>query len=78
MLDKTTLQGMAATNEVVDAVRHKTPGAFGCREQPTSSVGGHDEAPHPERGRRIPCALAAMLATRRGIRRHPGLSAAVP
>ena len=57
MLDKTTPQGMVATNEAVDAVRHKKPGTFGSRGQPTSSVGGHDGTPYPGRGWGIPLSL---------------------
>ena len=67
ILDKTTLQGMVATDGAVDAVGHKRPGAFGIHGQPASSVGGLDGTPYPEGGRGIPCALVAMMAIRGGI-----------
>ena len=67
MLDKTTLQGMVATNGAVDTVRYKKSGTFGSHGQPTFSVGGHDRTSHPGKGRGIPCALVAMLATRENI-----------
>ena len=56
---------MVTTRGAVEAARRKEPPIFGSRGQPR--VGDREEAP-PVGGREgIPCAMAAMLATREDI-----------
>ena len=66
-MSKNALLSMVTTNGAVYAGSRNKPSRFGGREQPSFSVGNRDEAP-PVRGKRgIPCAMAAMLATREDI-----------
>ena len=64
MLDKSTLQAMVVTHEVVDAFRFKKSAVMGGHGLLSSSVGGNVGT---EMGRGIPCAFVAMLATRDDI-----------
>ena len=64
ILDKNTLQEMGATNGAVDALCFKKWADMGGHEGLPSSIGGNVGM---EKCGRIPCAFAAMLATRGDI-----------
>ena len=66
-MTKTELLSMVTTRGAVDAGRRIKPPSFGGRGQPSFSVGDRDEAPPVGGNRGIPCAMAAMLATREDI-----------